>query len=72
MIEFLREEIMALCPRDVVDIGMPRGVNKNRLMGPPIIELEFQKDTLYPHIIIGGECIQLKMKRKRPTLCERP
>ena len=61
-----------MCPRHVVDNHVPRKDDGSKLMGPPIIELEFQKDTLYPHIIIGGECIQLKMKRKRPTLCERP
>ena len=39
-------------------------------MDPPIIELEFEKDTLNPHIIIGGENIQLRMKKERSTLCE--
>ena len=41
--------------------------DENRLMGPPIIEL----DTLDQHIIIVGENIQLRMKNERPTLCER-
>ena len=41
-----------MCPEDVTDICMPRRDNENRLMGPPIIELEFEKDTLDPHIII--------------------
>ena len=50
-----------MCPRVVVD----------RLLGLPIIELEFEKDTLDPHIIIGRECIQLRMKREGPTLCKR-
>ena len=40
---------------------MPRRDNENRLMGPPIIELEFEKDTLDLHIITGGEKIQLRM-----------
>ena len=35
----------------------------NRLMGPPIIDLEFKKDVLDPHKIIGGEKIQLRMKK---------
>ena len=50
---------------------MPRRDNENRLMGPPIIELEFEKDTLDSHIIIGGENIQLQLRKERPTLCER-
>ena len=37
---------------------------------PQIIELEFEKDTLDPHIIIGEENIQLRMKKERPTKCE--
>ena len=41
LVEFTKEEIMKMCPRDVVDIHMPRRNNDNRLMGPPIIELEF-------------------------------
>ena len=39
-------------------------------MAPLIIELEFEKYTLDPHIIIG-ENIQLQMRKKRPTVCER-
>ena len=53
-----------------MDIRMPGRDNDNRLMGPPIIELEFEKDILDPHIIVG-ENIQLQMKKKRPTLSER-
>ena len=30
--------------------------------GSPITELEIEKDTLDPHIIIEGESIQLRMK----------
>ena len=41
---------------------MPRRDNDNRLMGSPIIELEFDKNILNPHIIIGGENIQLRIK----------
>ena len=37
-------------------------------MGPPIIELEFEKDILDPHIIIGGESIQLKMTKEKPLV----
>ena len=50
---------------------MPRRDDDNRLMGPPIIELEFEKDILDPHEIIGGEKFRLQMKKERPTLCER-
>ena len=35
------------------------------------MELDFEKDTLDPHIIMGGENIQLRMKKERPILCER-
>ena len=59
-----------MCPKDVMDIRMPRRNDKNRHMGLPIIELEFEKDILGRHIIIGGENIQLRMKKERPTLCE--
>ena len=41
-------------PKDVVDIRLPRRDNDNRLMGPQIIELEFEKDILELHIIIGA------------------
>ena len=69
--EFTKEELMEMCPKDVVHIHMPRRDDGNRLMGPPIIELEFEKDILDPHKIIGGESIQLRMKKQKPTLCER-
>ena len=48
-----------MCPKDVVDIRMPRRDDDNRLMSPLIIELEFEKDILDLHIIIGGESIKL-------------
>ena len=50
---------------DIVDICVPRRDDDNSLMGPPIIELEFEKCTLNPHIIIGEERIQLRMKKKQ-------
>ena len=50
---------LEICPKDVIDIRMPRRYNNNRLIEPPIIGLEFEKDILDPHIIIGGENIQL-------------
>ena len=50
---------------------MPRRNHENRLMGTPIIELEFEKDVLDQRIIIGGENIQLWMKKERPILYER-
>ena len=42
-----------MCPKEVTDIRMPMRDDDNRLVGPPIIELEFEKDILDPHIIIG-------------------
>ena len=60
-----------MCPRDVVDIHIPRRDDDNRLMGPPIIELKFEKDILELQIIIGEESIQLRMEKEKPTLCER-
>ena len=44
---------MEMCPKDVVDIIILRRDNDNRIMGPPIIELEFEKNIMEPHIIIG-------------------
>ena len=41
-----------MCPKGVTDIHMPRRDDDNRLMGPPIIELEFEKDILDPYKII--------------------
>ena len=48
---------MEMCPKDVMDIHIPRRDDDNRLMGPPIIELEIEKDILDPHKIIRGESI---------------
>ena len=59
-----------MCPKEVTDIRMPRRDNENGIMGPPIIELEFEKDILDPYIIIG-ENIELRMKKERLTLSER-
>ena len=70
LVEFTKEEILEMCPENVTDIRMPSRDDENRLMEPPIIELEFEKDILDSHIIIGGENIQLRMKKERPTLCE--
>ena len=47
-----------MCPKDVVNIHVPRKDDEDRLMGPSIIELEFEK---------GGKSIQLRMKRETPT-----
>ena len=58
-------------PKGVVDIRVPRRDDGDRFVGPPMIKLEFDKYTLDEHIIIGRESIQLRMKRKRPILCER-
>ena len=57
-------------PEDVMDIRVTRRVDDNRLMGLPIIELEFEK-TPWTHIKIGGESIQLRMKKEKKTLCGR-
>ena len=59
LVEFTKEDILEMRPKDVTDICMPRRDDKNRLMGLPIIELECEKDNLDPHIIIGGENTQL-------------
>ena len=48
---------MEICPKDEVDICISRRDDANRLMGPPIIELEIEKDILDPHKIIRGESI---------------
>ena len=56
-----------MCPKYVVDIHILRRNDNSRLMGPPIIELEYEQDILDPHIIIGGESIGLQ----KLTLCER-
>ena len=48
---------MEMCSKDVVDIRVPRRDDDNRHTGSPIIKLKFEKDTLDPYIIIGGESI---------------
>ena len=62
---------MELCFKDKVDICILRRDDDNRFMSLPIIELEFEKDNLDPHIIIRGESIQLRMKKEKPTFFER-
>ena len=61
--EFTKEKIMAMCPKNVVDIRVPRRNDWDRLMELPIIELEFEYDILNPHIIIG-ESMPLRMKKE--------
>ena len=55
---------MTICPNEVVDICVSRRNDGDRLMGPTIIELDYEKDALGPHIIIGGENIKLRMKKR--------
>ena len=55
--KFTREEIMKMCHKDIVNIHVPKREENNRFMGLPIIELEFDKDILDLHIIIGEESI---------------
>ena len=62
-VKFTKEEIMKMCSKYVVDINMPRRDDEKKLMGSPIINLEFEKDTLDLHIIIKGESIQLRMEK---------
>ena len=59
--EFTKEEIMAMCPKDVVEIPVPRRDDGDRPMELLIIKLEFEKDTLDPHITIEEEIIQLRI-----------
>ena len=59
---------MEMCPKDVVDIRVPRRDDRDRLRSPPIIE---QKENLDPHIIIGEKSIQLQKKKEKPALCEK-
>ena len=53
-----------MCPKDVLDIHIPRRDDDNRLMGLPIIELEFKKDILDPYIIIREERYPTKNEKK--------
>ena len=60
--EFTKEEIMAMCSKNVVDIHMPRKNSRDGLMGPPIIELEFEKysGTTYNYTIKGEKKTNFK------------
>ena len=60
-----------MCPKDITDVRMPRRDSDNRLIGPPIVELEIKRDIMDQHILIGGENIKLRMKKERATLFER-
>ena len=68
--ELTKEEKMEMFPKNVVDIRM-LSKDDDKLMGLPIMALEFEKDILKSHIIIRGESIQLRMKKQKPSLCER-
>ena len=46
-----------------MDIRVLRRDDNNKLLGPPIIEIEFEKNTLDPYIIIGGESINYEWKK---------
>ena len=48
----MKEEILEMCPKDITDIRMPRRDNKNSIMGPPIIDLEFENDKLGTDLIL--------------------
>ena len=68
--EFTKEEVIEMCPKDVVDILVTRRDDGNRLRGPPIIELEFKKNTQDPHNYRRRKH-STRLKRDRPTLCEK-
>ena len=53
-----------MCHEDVIDIHVPRRDDNSRLTRLLIIELEFDRDTLDPHIVIGRENLQLRMKKR--------
>ena len=61
--ELTKEEIIAKCPKDVMDIHVPRRDDGDRLVGSSIIKLDFEKDPLDPYIIMGRENIQLIVKK---------
>ena len=46
--EFAKEELMAMCPKDVVDICVLRRDDGDMLMDPPIIKLELKKKHFGP------------------------
>ena len=60
--EFVKKEIMEICPKDVVDIRIPRKDDDNKVIGLLIIELKFEKKVMEPHNI---------WKRKHPTINEK-
>ena len=51
-----------MCSKNVVDIHMPRKNSRDGLMGPPIIELEFEKysGTTYNYTIKGEKKTNFK------------
>ena len=51
-----------MCPKDVVDIPVPRRDDEDKQSIP---KLEIEKDTLDPNIIIGGEGNQIRTSNKR-------
>ena len=64
LLEFTKNQILEMRPKEM-DIHMLTRDNENRT------GLEFEKDIMDPHIIIGGENIRLRMKKEKPTLFER-
>ena len=40
---------MEIFPKDILDIFISRRNDDNRLIGPPVIELEIKKDILDPY-----------------------
>ena len=60
-----------MCSKNETNIQMLLRDDDNRLIEPPIIELEYEKNTLEPHLITVVENIQLRMKKERSALCER-
>ena len=54
-----------MCLEDVIDIHVPKRDDNSRLMGPPIIKLEFDRDTLDPRIVIRRVNFQLRMKKEK-------
>ena len=54
-----------MCPKDVMDIRIPRRDDDNRLMGPPIIELKFKKNILNPQRKISTKLKPVPPKKER-------
>ena len=61
--EFVKEEIMEMCSKDVVNIRVPRKDHYNRLMGPPIIETEPLREEEEPPQIV-------KINKDEKKICE--